>query len=59
MNKKELKESIKFYRVQVKNFPRKKKKVFTKAFDKMYKDLTKNNLHLKLIKLYPIYPINC
>lgn len=59
MNKKELKESIKLYRVQVKNLPRKKKKVYTKAFDKMYKGLIKNNLYLKLNRLYPIYPINC
>jgi hypothetical protein len=58
MNKKELKESLHFWRVQVKDLPRKKKKVYTKAIDKMCKDLTKNNLHLKLSRLYPTYPIN-
>jgi len=58
MNKKELKESLQFWRVQVKDLPRKKKKVKTKAFDKLYKDLTKNKLHLKLSKLMPCYPFN-
>jgi len=58
MNKKELKESLQFWRVQVKDLPRKKKKVKTKAFKKLYKDLTKNQLHLKLNKLMPYYPFN-
>ncbi len=58
MKKSELKESLEFWKAQVKGLPRKKKKVYTKAIDKMCKDLTKNSLHLKLIKLYPFYPSN-
>jgi len=57
MTKKDLKQSFQFARAQVKGLPRKKKKFYTKALDKMYKDLIKNNLHLKLKMLYPLIPL--